>query len=74
MGKAKKRILHKTNSSLYMTREKAVLQISKSMMINDKGERQKVEKLVSLFGLSAEELSEAGMGYEYLKSLEGIMD
>lgn len=74
MGKSKKRILHKTNSLLYMTRENAVSTISNSISKSKFNQREKIENLVSLFGISAEELSEAGVGYEYLKSLEGIMN
>ena len=61
MGKAKKRILHKTNSNLYMTRESAV------------SESNTVSNLITLFGLSAEELSEAGVPYENLMALRSIM-
>ncbi len=30
-------------------------------------------KLISLFGLSAEELSEAGISYEILRSMDGLL-
>ncbi len=73
MGKAKKRILHKTNSNLYMTRESAVSKVSDIIKKSITKEQSTVSSLITLFGLSAEELSEAGVPYENLVALSGIM-
>jgi len=66
MGKAKKRMLHKTNSSLFMTRESAVSTVFNMLLKNS---RKEADNLITLFGLTAEELSEAGVPYEDLVSL-----
>lgn len=73
MGKAKKRILHKTNSNLYMTRESAVVKVSEIIRKSISDKHNTVSSLITLFGLSAEELSEAGVPYENLVALSGIM-
>ncbi|MCD8024505.1 MAG: hypothetical protein LUE64_03125 [Candidatus Gastranaerophilales bacterium] len=73
MGKAKKRILHKTNSNLYMTRESAVCKVSEIIRKSISDESKTVPALITLFGLSAEELSEAGVPYENLAALSGIV-
>ena len=75
MGKCKKRTLHKSNSSYFMTREMAVNNIFN--MVQNISNKNFAEKFnikeaidtVSLFGISAEELSEAGVPYEYLKAM-----
>ena len=72
MGKSKKRILHKTNSSIFMTREGAVNKVL-SIISSKKNDRFQAHDIITLFGLQAEELSEAGVDYENLKSLEGVM-
>ena len=74
MGKAKKRILHKTNSDLYMTRESAVSKVSDIIKRSIIKESRTVSSLITLFGLSAEELSEAGVPYENLIALRSIME
>ncbi len=68
MGKAKKRILHKTNSSLYMTREGAVNKVFQMLENSKQKDRIEADNLITLFGLTAEELSEAGVCYEDLVS------
>lgn len=75
MGKSKKRILHKTNSLLNLTREEALSQVAKHLedIICDEKQKEEAKKLITLFGLSAEELSEAGVGYEHLKSMENFI-
>ncbi len=73
MGKAKKRILHKTNSNLYMTRESAVSKVSDIIKRSIIKETKTVSSLITLFGLSAEELSEAGVPFENLMALGNIM-
>jgi len=72
MGKAKKRILHKTNSNLYMTRETAVSKVSDIIKRSIEQDIKTVPELITLFGLSAEELSEAGVPYENLIALESL--
>lgn len=67
MGKAKKRILHKSNSNLFMTRESAVSKVFDILNSKNK-DRVEADNLVTLFGLTAEELSEAGVSYEDLLS------
>ncbi len=74
MGKAKKRILHKTNSSLYMTRESALNEVFSMIKKPKRESRVQALDLITLFGLSAEELSEAGVPYENIKALESIID
>ena len=85
MGKCKKRSLHKTNSTYFMTRESAVSNIFKMMNDTKKTNRSKknskrrhvindILSTISLFGISAEELSEAGMAYENLKALGSALN
>ncbi len=71
MGKAKKRILHKSNSNLYMTRESAVTKVSE--LVKKSIDNEPVLRLITLFGLSAEELSEAGVPYENLMALSSVI-
>ena len=72
MGKAKKRILHKTNSSLFMTRESAVSKVF-NILNSKNNSRVEADNLITLFGITAEELSEAGVSYEDLLSFSGTM-
>ncbi len=73
MGKCKKRTLYNKNSSYFMTREAAVNDILK--MYKEKSPNyNKAIETISLFGITAEELSEAGLPYEILKSLSGHID
>lgn len=78
MGKCKRRTLHKTSTTSYfMTRETAVNNVFR--IFNEKFKENNSKKrnndikvamdTISLFGLSAEELSEAGVPYENLKAL-----
>ena len=71
MGKCKRRTLYKSNTSYFMTRETAVNNIFK--MITEKSkkryDKKNVLNTISRFGISAEELSEAGVPYENLKAL-----
>ena len=71
MGKAKKRSINlgKHNQFTSMTREDAVLEVVKRFKRNES-----VLDLVTMFGLSAEELLEGGALYEEVKSIEGILD
>lgn len=67
MGKAKKRILHKSNTNLFMTRENAVSRVF-DILNSKNNDRAEAVNLITLFGLTAEELSEAGVSYEDLLS------
>ncbi len=71
MGKAKKRSINlgKHNQFTSMTREDAVLEVVKRFKRNES-----VLDLVTMFGLSAEELLEGGALYEEVKSIEGMLD
>jgi len=71
MGKSKTRILRKgiNNQFTTMTRENAVKETVKfldSNFVND------AKDLITMFGLSAEELLEAGASYESVKAIENI--
>lgn len=74
MGKCKRRTMRKADTSYFMTRETAVSNIFN--IITDKKKKAKkgfdfknAINMISLFGISAEELSEAGVPYENLKAL-----
>ena len=71
MGKAKKRSLHLgiNNNFSTMTRENAVDEVVKLLQKGD----IEADNLITLFGLSAEELLEAGASYEIVKSKIGIL-
>ena len=71
MGKSKTRILRKgiNNQFTTMTRENAVknaVNFLETTHIND------AKDLITMFGLSAEELLEAGASYESVKAIENI--
>jgi len=79
MGKCKRRTLHKTNTSYFMTRETAVNNIFKMVTDTRKKSKKSFEfknafNLISLFGISAEELSEAGVPYENLRALSSSLN
>lgn len=67
MGKAKTRSFNKNRqkNEIFMTREVAVSKVVSEFKKNNFG--SDVRNIISLFGLSAEELSEAGATYEDLK-------
>lgn len=71
MGKAKKRsiTLGKHQQIPLMTRESAIREVVRRFKHNED-----VIDLVTLFGLSAEELLEGGALYEEVKAIEGILD
>ena len=57
-----------------MTRESALNEV---FSMNKKPQRQAKAQaldLITLFGLSAEELCEAGVAYENIKALESLID
>jgi len=76
MGKCKKRTFYKTNSSYFMTREMAVNRIFAMVQEVTKKDFNLKEAIdtASLFGISAEELSEAGVPYEYLKAMGSTLN
>ena len=81
MGKCKRRTLHKSNTSYFMTREEAVNTVFRTIgTTSRKSKKSKARakksfdfaqalNTITLFGISAEELSEAGLPYENLKAL-----
>lgn len=71
MGKSKKRIIYKGKNQQFdnITRSEAVEAAVKLLENNDK----EVYAIITLFGLSAEELLEAGASYEAVKSLGNIL-
>ena len=71
MGKAKARSfnLSKNNQLKSMTRNEAIAEVVKRFKRNEN-----VLELVTMFGLSAEELLEGGALFEEVKSIEGILD
>ena len=82
MGKCKRRSLYKSNTSYFMTRETAVNNIFR-MITDDSKKRYNSKKrfdfqqalsTISLFGISAEELSEAGVPYENLRALGSLIN
>ena len=84
MGKCKKRTLNRSNFSSdisFMTREKAVNNILRTITENSTKNNKKSDfsfkkalNTISLFGISAEELSEAGVPYENLLALGSIIN
>lgn len=72
MGKAKKRSINlgKHNQILTLSRESAIKRVVSAF----KTRKDDVQDLVTLFGLSAEELLEAGALYEDVKGIEGILN
>ncbi len=76
MGKCKKRTLYNSNadSTKYMTREEAVSSIFKTFNKKQKINIRKAVETISLFGITSEELSEAGVSYENLQALNSVLD
>lgn len=71
MGKSKKRIIYKGKNLQFtnLTRENAV-KTAAELLITDKKEAY---SLITLFGLTAEEILEAGASYETVKSVQGLL-
>jgi len=71
MGKAKQRIMGRSKKLSYkydMTRHQAI-----DFVVNEIVARPssiKAKNMISLFGLHSEELTEAGVEYEYVSQLE----
>ena len=57
-----------------MTREGALNEVCAMIKKPKREARVQALDLITLFGLSAEELSEAGVPYENIKALESIID
>ena len=57
-----------------MTRESALNEVFSMIKKPKRESRVQALDLITLFGLSAEELSEAGAPYENIKALESIID
>ncbi len=71
MGKSKKRIFNKNKiDDLSIKREDAVNLIIKNLKNNLLD--IKTKNLLSLFGISAEELAESGATYEELRALKSL--
>ncbi len=74
LGKCKKRTLaqiRRNNFDLQFTRDQALRVVIKE--INKNPTSLYAKNLISLFGLSAEELSESGLTYEVLRSLDTVL-
>ncbi len=71
MGKAKKRSLHLGIRDRFskLSRSEAIEQVVDMLKKNDSD----VYGLVTLFGITAEELLEAGASYEAVKGLGGLL-
>lgn len=75
MGKSKKRILAKGKNPKYqlnITRIEALKKAFSELLENPAS--TEARNLISLFGLKAEELSEMGLSYEILRSLDGFIN
>ena len=57
-----------------MTRESALNEVFSMIKKPKRESRVQALDSITLFGLSAEELSEAGVPYENIKALESIID
>ena len=71
LGKSKKRIIYKGKNQQFdnITRDEAIKGAVELLEKNDK----EVYAVITLFGLSAEELLEAGASFEAVKSVEHIL-
>lgn len=70
MGKSKKRNLSKSNDKLGISikRSSAIKTILNN--INTHKNKEETEKLISLFGITSEELLEAGADYEAISAIK----
>jgi hypothetical protein len=73
MGKAKKRSFHLgiNRQISNMSRESAIEEVIHQLKLED--DKSEAYSLITLFGMSAEELLEAGGSYETVMSLRGIV-
>jgi len=73
VGKCKKRTISRVSSfNMQFTRKEAVKTVLQEIDKNPTSIYAK--ELISLFGLTAEELSESGMTYELLRSLDAVLN
>ena len=74
MGKALKRGMNKSKNNPFSTlsREDAINKVVKGLRNTNNNEN--VEDLITLFGLSSEELLENGASYEEVKAISGILN
>ncbi len=74
MGKAKKRMFNKTNENIgtVLKRSDAVCNVVSSLKNNDVSAETKNN--ISLFGITAEELLEAGASLEEISLLKNIIN
>lgn len=71
MGKSKKRIIYrgKNEQLTNLSRSEAVRQAAELLNNGDK----EAYSLITLFGMTAEEILEAGTSYEIVKGIENIL-
>lgn len=71
MGKAKKRIIHRGKNELFasLSRSEAVKDVVDMLNSGNK----EAYSLITLFGMTAEEVLEAGASYETVKGMENIL-
>ena len=74
MSKSKKRILHRNNdfSPLCCSRKTAIDYVAKA--VKERNFDKNAKNMLSLFGISGEELSEAGLCWEELKAISEYLD
>ncbi len=75
MGKCKRRSISKAKNQSFriqFTRHEAVNTVVREVDRNPASTYAR--ELISLFGLSAEELSESGVSYEVLRSLDSVLN
>ena len=74
MGKCKQRLKARARNEKYqlmITRQEALNTVFQEL--HDDPTCISAKKLITLFGLTAEELAEAGVTYEVLRSLDGLI-
>ena len=73
MGKSKKRILNKNTENItpVLKRKTVICNIIKD--IKNNSIKEETKNLISLFGITFEELSEAGISYEELSAVKHII-
>ncbi|MBR1908881.1 hypothetical protein IJ818_08100 [bacterium] len=75
MGKALKRGMNKSKNNLFesLSRDEAINKVVKGLK-NNTNRNDNIEDLITLFGLSSEELLENGASYEEVKSVSGFLN
>ena len=74
MGKCKQRLFARAKNEkvqLQITREEAINLVLAEL--HEYPSSISAKKMISLFGIKAEELSEAGLNYEILRALDGLI-